>query len=187
MVTGAPGSRKTTLGLQLSAALRVPFFSRDHIRGGLLATAGLWMGRLHDPPPREAAIDAFVDVVETAARRGVTSVIELVVTPARVEALHRLQRSASVLLIVAAAADAVARAEGRDRADPLLNRHDVLDALGYGSIDDYLDDPERDVIRTAMQTDFDLPLLRVSTDRGYDPTLETIVDWVVAQTRGETS
>jgi hypothetical protein len=31
------------------------------------------------------------------------------------------------------------------------------------------------------RTDFDLPLLRVNTDAGYDPGLESIVDFVTSQ------
>ena len=38
----------------------------------------------------------------------------------------------------------------------------------------------------GMQRDFDLPLLLVTTDDGYDPPLEEIVDWVVGQTRRPT-
>lgn len=183
MVTGEPGSGKTSLGLQLATALRVPFLGRDHIRGGLLATAGLWTNQLHDPPPREVAVDAFVEIVETTARRGVTSVVEFVVTPQRVEALRRLEAAANCLVVLAAARDTAARAERRDRADALLNRPDVLAALGHRSIDDYLGAPEREVVRATMHTEFDLPLLRIATDGGYDPQLDRIVDWVIDHTR----
>ena len=40
MVTGAPGSGKSTLGAELSRALRMPFIARDDVRGGLFFTAG---------------------------------------------------------------------------------------------------------------------------------------------------
>jgi hypothetical protein len=178
MVTGEPGSGKTSLGLQLAASLRVPFLSRDHIRGGLLATAGLWTNRLRDPaPPREAAIEAFVAVVETLAAQGVTSVVEFVVTPQRLEAFRRLQVATSCMVIFTRAADARARADRRDRDDPFLRRPEVLDALGLRSVDDYVRAPERDVVRDTMQSDFgDLPLLGVATDDGYDPPLAAIVD-----------
>ena len=68
LVSGEPGSGKTTLGRQLAGALRLPFLSRDDVRGGLYATAGLWTDDVHDHPPREAAVEAFVEILETAAR-----------------------------------------------------------------------------------------------------------------------
>lgn len=183
MVTGAPGSGKTSLGLQIAAALRIPFLSRDHVRGGLLATAGLWTNQLRDPSPREAAVEAFVAIVETTARLGVTAVLEFVVTPQRLDALRRLEAAANCLVILAVALDAADRADRRDRADPLLNRPEVLEALGHQSIADYLTVPERERVRATMQSEFDLPLLRVATDNGCDPPLGTIVDWIIDQTR----
>ena len=183
MVTGEPGSGKTSLGLALAAALRVPFLSRDHVRGGLLATAGLWTGELVDPSPRAAAVEAFVASLEAMAGLGITSVVELVVTPQRVEALRRLEAAAGCVVILTTCRDAAVRAERRDRADPLLKRPEVLRALGVDTIEAYLAAPEREVVRATMQTDFDLPLLRVATDDGYDPRLDEIVDWVIVQTR----
>lgn len=183
MVTGEPGSGKTSLGLQLAAALRVPFLSRDQVRGGLLATSGLWTNQLHDPPPREASVETLVEIVEMTARRGVTSVLEFVVTPLRLGALRRLEAAADCLVILAVCRDAAARAERRDRADPLLHRPEVLAALGHQSIDQYLSAPEREVIRATIQNEFHLPLLRVATDDGYDPRLDEVVDWIVDQTR----
>ena len=83
LVTGDPGSGKTTLGVRLSEALRVPFLSRDQVRGGVLATSGLWTNQLRNPAAREAAVDTLVEIVEAAARSGITMVVELVVTPSR--------------------------------------------------------------------------------------------------------
>ena len=182
MVTGEPGSGKTTLGLRLSESLRVPFLSRDHVRCGLLATAGLWTNQLVAAPPREAAVEAFVGILGAFAEHGVSSVVEFIVTPARLEAFGRLKASARCLVILATAPDAADRAGRRDRADPLLNRPDVLAALGHRSIDDDVRAPERERIRAQMRTDLGLPLLRVSTMEGYDPALPTIVDWVIGQT-----
>jgi hypothetical protein len=183
MVTGEPGSGKTSLGLALAGALRVPFVSRDHVRGGLLATAGLWGGALVGAtrPPREVAVDAFVEILEVAAGRGVTVVAEFLVTPQRVEAMRRLEAAFDCVVLLTSADDARARADRRDRNDPLLNRPEVLDALGYRSIDEYVAAPERERVRLEMQIDVALPLLRVATDEGYEPALDGIVGWVIEQ------
>lgn len=185
MVTGEPGSGKTTLGLELSRTLRVPFLSRDQARGGLLATAGLWTNQGGQPPPREAAVEAFAEIVERTAAVGVSAVIEFVVFGDRVAALDRLQSVANVVVVRTECVAAPERARQRDLNDPLLNRKSVLDALGFASVGEYLEAnaEQGDLVRSTMMRDFDLPLLRVATDDGYDPSLETIVDWIVDQTR----
>jgi adenylylsulfate kinase-like enzyme len=180
MVTGEPGSGKTSLGVALSAALHVPFISRDHIRGGLLATNGLWTGELMVASPREAAVDVFVSVVEHLARLGVSTVVEFVVTPDRASAFARLTAAADCVVVETRSANAAARAAARDRADLFFQRPEVLSALGHASIDDLLGHPERNRIAAEMRTDFDLPLLQVTTDDGYAPNLEAIVDWIVS-------
>jgi predicted kinase len=187
MVTGEPGSGKTTLARALSDVLRLPFLSRDHIRGGLLATTGLWTNELTDPAPRAAAVDALAVLVETAAGLGVSSVIEFVVTYDRIEAWRRMRAACNGIVVLTVCDGARSRADRRDRADALLHRNEVLAALGHRSVDDYLHAPARDAIRDGMQTEFELPLLRVATDDGYDPPLSDIVDWIIAQTRAEVS
>jgi hypothetical protein len=111
------------------------------------------------------------------------AVVELVVTPPRLDAWHRLQEAADWVVVLTECSGAAARADRRDRADPLLNRADVLAALGHESIDDYLVGGERDVIRATMQREFDVPVLRVDTDDGYNPEMPAIVDWIIEQTR----
>ena len=182
MVTGEPGSGKTTLGHRLSTTLRVPFLSRDHVRGGLLATGGLWTDQLREPSTRDAALEAFVQVVETVGRLGITAIIEFVVTPERVHGLRRIEAVARCLVIHTTSTTAAARADERDLRDPLLSRREVLDALEYESIEHYVSDPERARLRAAMLTDFEFPTLRVATDDGYDPPLEQIVDWLIDHT-----
>ena len=184
IVTGEPGSGKTSLGLALATALRVPFLSRDHVRGGLLATSGLWTNDLHALPSREAAVTTFVQIVEAIAGLGVSAVLEYIATPDRAEATERLLAAGSCLMVVTTCESAAARAERRDRADALVNREDVLAALGHRSIDDYVSDPQRAAVRAAMLT-LDLPSLQVRTDDGYDPPLAEIIDWVVEQTRSD--
>ena len=46
-----------------------------------------------------------------------------------------------------------------------------------------LADGQRAVVRDRTRTEFDLPLLPVRTDDGYEPPLADIVDWIIDQTR----
>ena len=61
LLTGAPGSGKSTLGRNLSSALRVPFIARDDVRGGMAMTAGAWDGTLERLPAADTAFDAFLN------------------------------------------------------------------------------------------------------------------------------
>lgn len=186
MVTGEPGSGKSSLGVHLARKLRVPYLSRDDVRWGLLATAGVWSGETGQAPGRDIARETFLQIVEEVAGRGVSAVLEFIVFRHRPQELQRLQAVADCLVIVTACSDASGRAEERERSDPLLTRPSVLKALGHDTIDDHLRDgaTQRDAVRDAMVTEFDLPLIRVWTEDGYDPSLEEIVDWVIARTGG---
>ena len=184
IVTGAPGSGKSSLGLELSHALRLPFLSRDLVRGGLIATAGYWTNQVRSPAEREAAVEAFVQVVEATARLGISAVLEFVVFRGREHTLERLTSVAECVVVHTMCDDAAERADRRDLADPLLNRPAVLQSLGYDSVEAFLRGTvdQRDIVRNGMRTDLGLPTLTVRTDEGYDPPLEHITDWIVAQT-----
>jgi hypothetical protein len=97
--------------------------------------------------------------------------------------MRRLEAASDCVVVLTVCDDARSRADQRDRADPLLNRPEVLAALGHPSIEAYVDAPERERIRDRLQTDFDLPRLQVTTNDGYDPPLPRIVDWVIGRHR----
>jgi hypothetical protein len=182
LVTGEPGSGKTTLGKQLSDALRLPFLSRDQVRGGLLASAGMWTNQIRTTTPRDAARVTFVDIAAAFAGFGVSAVVEFIPFDDSPSELRRLTSVAGCLVVFTSCADAPARVDSRDHGDFLLNREPVLAALGYPSIDAYLANPERLLVRERMQTEFDLPLLRVRTDDGYHPSIDEILTWIIDQT-----
>lgn len=74
VVSGMPGSGKTTLGVQLSRRLHVPFVCRDDIKTGLHVTQGVDGA---DASTYSAlAFDLFVDVVRALVVAGVSIVAE---------------------------------------------------------------------------------------------------------------
>jgi predicted kinase len=182
LVTGEPGAGKSTLGRQLAGALRILYLSRDDVRWGLYATAGVWTDDVRVVPGRDDAVEAFLELIEKAAALGISAVLEIIVFRDRPETLARLRALADCLVVVATAADAADRADRRDRADPLLNRRPVLDALGHPSVESYIAGAGRDSVLAGMTTDLDLPILTVRTDDGYDPPLDRIVEWVIERT-----
>jgi hypothetical protein len=183
MVTGEPGSGKTTLGRQLASALRIPLLSRDDVRWGIYGTAGLWTNDMRQSAPPDEAVEAFLQIVEKAAGLGVSAVLDFIVFRDCPDSLARLEAVANCLVVLVVALDSLRRADQRDLADPLLRRSSVLSALGHASVESYIDGPGREVVRARTQTEFQLPVLTVQTDSAYDPPLAQIVDWVIDRTR----
>jgi predicted kinase len=181
LITGAPGSGKTTLGVELSAALRLPFLARDDVRSGLFFTAGAWSARAGPVPTSDASVEAFLRIVEAMAAQGVSCIAEYVMRRARPADLERLTSAADCIVVLTECRDGEQRFARRTRADRLLNRRPVLDALGFATIDDHARDAvvRMRAVADAMRVDFGLPTLRVTTDAGYRPGIDAIVDFVV--------
>ena len=180
IVTGEPGSGKTTLGTEVARALRVPFLARDDVRGGMFLTAGAWTGSPFQVPDALEAVDAFLGIVEAMAAAGVSCVVEYVVRRARPQDLDRLTAVGDCVVLMTSCREASERVARRNMADRLLAQDGVLDALGFASIDDHTAAAvgrARDV-RYAMRTRFDLPTLHVGTDAGYEPRLDHVIDFV---------
>lgn len=74
VVTGAPGSGKTTLSKTLAETLRLPWLSRDRFRTGLFFALGGWSDEPEAVPSREESIDVFLEAVETLLARRVSVV-----------------------------------------------------------------------------------------------------------------
>lgn len=185
MVTGEPGSGKSSLGMHLAKRLRVPYLSRDDIRWGMLATSRPWSGQPTDTSGRDAARETFIDVVERAAGQGVSGVPEFIIFRDNPDHFRRLMATADCLVAVTNCSESEQRAVARDRADPLLADPTFLAALGHSSIDSFLQVGvrERQAVRGRMLSDFEdfgVPTLAVRTDEGYEPALDEIINWVTS-------
>jgi hypothetical protein len=169
LLTGEPGSGKTGLGLELARALHVPFLARDQVRRGLYLTSG-------EAPSADEAVQVFLRLVEVMVGDGVSCIVEYVVRAAQPEHLERLTGIADCVVIETWCADAPARRRQRDLADPLL----------AGQPEEAEQERAERMARVteSMQRSFDLPVLRVRTDDGYDPPLEAVVDFAVARPTG---
>ena len=180
LMVGEPGSGKTELGIRLARSLRIPFLARDDVRTGLYFTAGAWGDRPGLPPPRDDATGTFLSLVETMAGLGVSCVVEYVVRDDRPEDLERITSVAHCVGVRTWCDDAPARRAAREQADLLLRRPPVLAALGYEAIDEHVTQATAHMaaVTAQMRTAFDFPVLAVSTDDGYDPSLPEIVEFV---------
>ncbi len=183
LITGEPGSGKSVLGATLSRALRVPFIARDDVRGGLFFTAGAWSPQPRGVPTADEAVETFLRIVESTVGLGVSCIVEYVVRHGRPDDLQRMAPAAvaDCRVVHTSCRDAPGRLARRNASDRLLNRPPVLAALGYATIDEHTDDAAARMrsVTDEMQTDFDLPVLKVDTDDGYDPGLDLIIDFLV--------
>lgn len=184
LITGAPGSGKSTLGATLAGAVRAPFLARDDVRGGLFLTAGSWSDRPQPVPASDDAVEALLRIVETMAGLGVSCVVEYVIRAARPRDLDRLTAVADCVVIATSCRDPLGRFAERNGADRLLNRRAVLDVLGYEDIERQTAAATERMrqVTADMRTRFDLPVLQVTTDDGYDPGLDRIIEFATSGT-----
>jgi predicted kinase len=173
VVTGRPGSGKTTLAHALARAVRCPAVCRDEIKEGVVNTTGEIVAAGDDVALR--ANDAFFDTIRLLLDRRVTLVAEAAfqhkIWGPR---LDELRETARVRIIVCQVDPRLARARHVERglADPARERFHpdrVVQAAREGQelpIGDY--DPPR----------LDVPMLKVDTSDGYRPAFEQIVSFV---------
>jgi predicted kinase len=179
VVTGRPGSGKTTLAHALARAIRCPAICRDEIKEGVINSLKSFsaLSAEHDDVQRHTN-DAFFKTVELLLQQGVTHVAEAAFQHKLwAPRLHPLVAIASVRIVVCNVDPELARSRHIDRglADPQRERShgdQVVQAAHEGRrtpIDSY-DPPQLDV-----------PTLVVDSTTEYHPPLETIV----AFARGE--
>ncbi len=179
MLTGRPGSGKSTLGRELSQRLRLPFLARDDVRGGLLFSAGAWSESVERIPSAEEAVELFLRTVEALTEGGASCVVEYVVRANRPADLERLMAAGDCVAIKLHSERAEARMVERNRHDPLIANQALLVAAGFDSVEAHttaaiarMQQVERD-----MRVHFPFPLLHVDTTDGYVPPLDAVVEF----------
>ena len=177
LLTGAPGSGKSTLGSELARQLRVPFIARDDVRGGLLFSAGAWADKLERFPTGDEAVEIFLTTLEGLLKSGVSCVAEYVVRENRPQDLERITALSDCVVITTKCADSMERVRSRNMKDRLIANKAVLDALGLASVEEHTEAVVARMhdVSDEMRHAFPVPLLEVDTSSGYSPSLEDIV------------
>ena len=166
LISGAPGSGKTTLARHLGDVLHLPVVSRDLIKTGMHVTVGS-----EDPTEihrfAAAAFDLFFDVVAKLLRGGSSVIAEAAFHAGLSEPdIGRLTEHADVLHLTTRPPHDLALERYRQRAER-GERHPAHDDLGQ---------VERLASMAAVYTlDEPRPMLIVDTSDGYEPGIDEIV------------
>jgi predicted kinase len=176
IVTGAPAAGKSTLAARLGVALQLPVLMKDTIKEALLDTLGA--------PSRERSRDlSRASYAVLAAMAGAVLVSG---TGAVVEAnyrrgtsepeLHRLLPHGRGVQVHCAARRDVIERRYRERTEAGLRHRGHFDAQMLPEVLTWLDDGLCDPL------DLNVPLVRVDTNDGYQPSFETVMA-IVEQVR----
>jgi predicted kinase len=172
LVSGAPGSGKTTLGWELSRVLHVPFLSRDDIKTGLHVT------HYSDNPAETLrfsirAFETFFGTAQSLLEAGVSMVIEAAFHAGVSEpSIAELASHAEIAHIALTTDPATALHRYRERALAGL-RHPAHDDIRYA---DEMASGRKDV--GVYQLDIPYPTLLVNGADGWNPPLTEMAEFV---------
>jgi predicted kinase len=178
LISGAPGSGKTTLGWELARALHVPFVSRDAMKTGLHVTH-----RSEDPADvwrfAERAFDDFFEVLALLAAKEISVVAEAALHHDRAAApIDALATVADLVHVALVTPTEVAVARYRHRADS-GERHPAHNDSAFAA---EMEAGTRDL--RAYRLDLPHPTIAVDASDGYAPALDAIVAFVLGNRSG---
>ena len=172
IVTGRPGSGKTTLAKKLGERLWMPVISRDEIKEGYVSTYGVKHDQL--PPNTNALVsDFFFDIVNLYLANRVSVVIEAAfqhhVWEPRIPKIFEM---ACARIVLCSADDAVAVRRHLQRG---LENPDREFSHGDKRVVHYRKTGEVLSPANYVAPEFDVPTIHVSTDGEYVPSIDEIV------------
>ena len=172
IVTGRPGSGKTTLAKKLGELLWLPVISRDEIKEGYVNTYGI----KHDQLPsvtNRLVTDLFFELVNRYLTGSISVVIEAAFQHAVWELrMPRIAELSSPRFVICSIEDSLSATRHLQRglADPKREFFHGDNRVAHYKATGEILAPESYAAPT-----FDFPTIKVSTAAGYDPSTDEIV------------
>jgi len=177
IVSGRPGSGKTTLARRLAAALSCPLISRDEINEGILHTFDHDPVRAGKDRVAHSTFDAFFRVIELLVSSDVTLVAEAAFQDQR-------WRIGLEPLVPMADMKVIHCTVGPELADQRVVRRRVEEEARRstrGAADVRATGLRAPVVSSFEPLSLPVPSLRVATTDGYDPPLYEIVAFIASR------
>ncbi|MDT0464443.1 AAA family ATPase [Streptomyces gibsoniae] len=178
VVSGGPGTGKTTLAHELARVLGCPAVIRDEIKQGMVMSHPGYRGGGDDPLNRPT-LGAFFATLKVLLEAGVTLVAEAAFQDRLwrpdLEPLTGLAHLRVIRCTTAAdvAHDRIVRRTREDAHRAAHGDHDLLDAIAAGEHS----------LQSFVPISLDVPTLTVDTSNGYRPSLRDIAAFARASTR----
>lgn len=173
IVTGRPGSGKTTLSKELGRLLYLPVVSRDEIKEGYVNTFGI----KHDKLPEDTnkiATEIFFKNLSFLLENKVSVIAEAAFQHSVWESqIQKLQKHAKVTIVICEVNDDVAAKRHLERGISDSKREFFH---GDNRVSHY---KKTGVVLAAAKYEapsLSIPTIKVSTLDGYDPKLEKIIE-----------
>ena len=164
VVSGPPGSGKTTLAKLLAAEIHCPLLCRDELKEGYVHTHGS-----ADSATNRTVYEAFFAAIELLLNQQISLIAEAAfrhhVWAPRLEAL---QARAQLRLVVCQVDPALAQQRRRERQQTNPDWHRF-----HGDTDARLDNASQ----IYQPPELSVPTLHVTTTSGYEPALADIVSF----------
>ena len=175
VVSGPPGSGKTTLAHALAKAIPCPAICRDEIKEGMAHAAGPGFQGGHGDPLTQRTFPLFFEVVTLLVAAGVTVVAEAAFQDGRWRAgLEPLGELAELRIVRCGTAPALSFERAVARAAASDSR---LHAHGDSTIGKGVEDWAR-AFNSFEHLSMPVPSIDVDTTDGYEPSLQRIVEFV---------